>query len=69
MNGTPGYARLRGHAWSRLHAMFAYALSSPLEIAFDTAKVPAADGWRALHFWLYRAVFARNGSTEDTSLV
>ncbi len=66
------HAAVRAIAWPCLvfgsNAIFAYALSSLLEIGFDTIKVHAADGWRALHFWLYRTVFARGGSTENTSL-
>ena len=66
------HAWLRALAWPALvfgsNAIFAYSLSSLLEIAFDTIRVHAADGSRALHFWLYRATFAHGGSTPNTSL-
>ena len=74
-DGERGHARhavVRAIAWPCLifgsNAIFAYALSSLLEIAFDTVRVHASDGARALHFWLYRTVFAFHGSTENTSL-
>ena len=59
-------------AWPSLvfgsNAIFAYALSSVLEVAFDSIRVQTAQGLRALHFWLYHLVFARGASTENTSL-
>lgn len=67
------YSWLRAVAWPCLvfgsNAIFAYSLSSLLEIAFDVIHIRVnGDTVRSLHGWLYNHVFAIGGSSPNTSL-